>query len=339
MRYNDCNKTDTTNILKKGKAMVKIIREGKYEQLMTRVVEPGLAAMREEIDMPLSTGGTLHCEIYNRYDAQRAVVIVHGYTECAEKFRELVWYFLNNGFSVFSMDQRGHGKSVREVEDLSVTHVDRFSDYLRDLEEFMNKIVYPRMGDKKLCLFGHSMGGAVAAFALIEHPEWFSRAVLNAPMIAPITKPLPRLGAVAMGHMYCAAGKGKERAFVGKPFDAEREKFETSHMTSRVRFDYYQKKRVARPELQNCSPTYSWVREAASVTEPLLHRAQMIRVPVMLCQAIQDSIVGLGEQERFIKKVPDGKLVKFDAKHEIYSSHDEVLGDYVTKVIDFLSEE
>ena len=38
-------------------------------------------------------------------------------------------------------------------------------------------------------------------------------------------------------------------------------------------------------------------------------------------------------------KVPDGKLVKFDAKHELYSSHDEVLGDYVNKVIDFLSEE
>lgn len=319
--------------------MVKIIREAQYEKLMKKVVEPGLKALREEIDMPLSAGGSLHCEIYNRYDARRAVIIVHGYTECAEKFRELMWYFIQSGFSVFSMDLRGHGRSVREVEDLSVTHVEHFSDYLSDLEEFMEKIVYPRTIGQKLCLFGHSMGGAVAAFALIEHPEWFSRAVLNAPMIAPITKPLPRLAAKAMGDMYCLMGKGKERAFVGKPFDAAREKFDTSHMTSRARFDYYQQKRVAREELHNCSPTYSWVREAAGVTEPLMHRAQMIRVPVMLCQAIQDSIVGLEEQEKFIKKVPDGKLVKFDAKHELYSSHDEVLGDYVNKIMDFMSEE
>lgn len=319
--------------------MVKIIREAQYEKLMKKVVEPGLKALREEIDMPLSAGGALHCEIYNRYDARRAVVIVHGYTECAEKFRELMWYFIQSGFSVFSMDLRGHGRSVREVEDLSVTHVEHFSDYLSDLEEFMEKIVYPRTIGQKLCLFGHSMGGAVAAFALIEHPEWFSRAVLNAPMIAPITRPLPRLAAKAMGDMYCLMGKGKERAFVGKPFDAAREKFDTSHMTSRARFDYYQQKRVAREELHNCSPTYSWVREAAGVTEPLMHRAQMIRVPVMLCQAIQDSIVGLEEQEKFIKKVPDGKLVKFDAKHELYSSHDEVLGDYVNKIMDFMSEE
>ena len=319
--------------------MVKIIREAQYDKLMKKVVEPGLAALREEIDMPLSTGGTLHCEIYNRYDAKKAVVIVHGYTECAEKFRELAWYFIQSGFSVFSMDQRGHGRSVREVEDLSVTHVDKFGDYLRDLGEFMEKIVYPRAKGLKLCLFGHSMGGAVAAFALIEHPEWFSRAVLNAPMIAPITKPMPRRAAKEMGRVMCAMGRGKERAFVGKPFDPAREKYETSHMTSRARFDYYQQKRVAHPELQNCSPTYSWVREAAGVTEPLQHRAQMIRVPVMLCQAIQDTIVVLEDQETFIKKVPDGKLVKFDAKHELYSSHDEVLGDYVNKIIDFMSEE
>jgi len=289
--------------------------------------------------MPLSSGGTMHCEVYNRLDAKRAIVIAHGYTESAEKFRELTWYFINSGFSVFAMDHRGHGRSVREFEDTSVTHVDRFGDYLRDLEEFMEKIVAPRAAGQKLCLFGHSMGGAVAAFALIEHPEWFSRAVLNAPMIAPITKPLPRLMAYLMGHVFCLMGKGKARAFVGKPFDPEREKFETSHMTSRARFDYYQHKRNTRKELQNCSPTYSWVREAAGVTEPLLHRAQMIRVPVMLCQAMQDTIVKLPEQEQFIKKVPDGKLVKFDTRHEIYSAHDEVLGEYVNAVVGFLSED
>lgn len=319
--------------------MVKIIREKHYDKMMRTVVEPGLAAMREEIDMPLPSGGSLHCEVYNRLDAKKAVVIVHGYTECAEKYRELTWYLLYSGFSVFAMDLRGHGKSVREVADTSITHVERFSDYLQDLEVFMEKVVAPRTAGQKLCLFGHSMGGAVAAFALIEHPEWFSRAVLNAPMIAAITKPLPRTAAYLMGHTLCLVGKGKERAFVGKPFDPEREKFETSHMTSRVRFEYYQQKRCARPELQNCSPTNSWVREAASVTEPLLKRAQMIRVPVMLCQAMQDSIVELPAQEQFIKKVPDGKLAKFDTKHEIYSAHDEVLGEYVSSVIEFLSED
>ena len=315
--------------------MVKIIREKQVEKMMKTVVEPGLAAMREEIEMPLSSGGTLHCEVYNRFDAKRAIVLLHGYTESAEKYRELTWYFLQSGYSVFAMDHRGHGRSVREVEDTSVTHVEHFSDYLRDLEEYMEKIVYPRMGGGKIFLYAHSMGGALGAFALIEHPEWFSGAVLNAPMIAAVTAPLPRPLAHLLGHVLCRMGKGKQRAFVGKPFDPAREKFETSLITSRARFDYYQHKRNTRKELQNCSPTYAWVREAAGVTEPLLHRAGLIRVPVMLCQTTQDTIVRLAEQERFIKKVPDGKLVKFDTKHEIYSAHDEVLGEYVSTVLGF----
>ncbi len=317
---------------------MQMIREAQYEEMMRTVVEPGLAALREEIDMPLPTGGTLHAEVYNRYDARRAVVLLHGYTESAEKFRELTWYLVSAGYSVFAMDHRGHGRSVREVDDASVTHVGRFADYLHDLEAFMETVVFPRMGGGTLCLYGHSMGGALAAFALIEHPDWFARAVLNAPMIAPVTRPLPRRAAWLMGAAFCLLGKGKARAFVGKPFDPAREKFETSHMTSRARFDYYQQKRNARSELQNCSPTYSWVREAAGVTGPLLKRAGEIRVPVLLCQAARDSIVGLEEQRRFIERVPQGRLVTFDAKHELYSADDGVLADYLHTVIGFFDE-
>ena len=319
--------------------MLKLIREEHYEQMMKDVVEPGLAAMREEMEMPLEDGGTLHAEIYNRYDAKRAVVIVHGYTESAEKFRELVWYFLYAGFSVFSYDQRGHGKSVRVLEDTSVTHVDHFSDYLDDLRQFMEKIVLPRMSGAPVCVFGHSMGGAVAAFALMKHPDWFARAVLNAPMIAPVTKPLSRRNAVLMGKIFALLGKGRERAFVGKPFDPAREKFDTSHMTSKPRFDYYQHKRNTRKELQNCSPTYSWVREAAAVTEPLLAGAASIHTPVLMCQAALDSIVGLQEQDQFIALVPGGRKIVFQAKHEIYSSEQSVMEEYVKTIIDFLSEE
>ncbi|MBQ2990291.1 MAG: alpha/beta hydrolase [Clostridia bacterium] len=319
--------------------MVKLIREENYEQMMRGVVEPGLEAMREEIEMPLDGGGTLHCEIYNRYDAKRAVVIVHGYTESAEKFRELVWYFIHSGFSVFSYDQRGHGRSVRGVADTSITHVDRFDDYLRDLEQFVESVVRPRMGDAPLYLYGHSMGGAVAAFALIRHPDWFARAVLNAPMIAPVTKPLPRKAAKALGALYAALGKGRERAFVGKPFDPAREKFDTSCMTSRARFDYYQHKRNTRRELQNCSPTYAWVREAAGVTEPLLQNAPQIQTPILLCQAELDNIVELEEQNRFVELAPNAQKATFRAKHELYSSEQSVMEEYVKTVIGFLSQD
>ena len=58
--------------------MIKLIGEKNYEKMMRTVVEPGLAAMREEIDVSLAGGESLHAEIYNRFDAKGAVVIVHG---------------------------------------------------------------------------------------------------------------------------------------------------------------------------------------------------------------------------------------------------------------------
>ena len=319
--------------------MVKLIREEKFEKMMRTVVEPGLAAMREEMDMPLSGGGTLHAEVYNRLDAHQAVVLLHGYTESAEKFREMTWYFLHAGYSVFTYDHRGHGRSTRGVEDTSITHVERFDDYVRDLEEFMEKVVEPRMRGGRLCLYAHSMGGAVGAMALMRHPDWFDRAVLTAPMIAPSSAPYPRFVGEAIAWVMCALGKGKERAFIGKPFDPERETFELSCSTSRARFDYYQQKRVSQAHLQNCAPTYRWVKEAVGVTRTLLKRENNLRIktPVLLCQAGRDSVVCLPEQRRFVEQTPGAALRVFEtAKHEIYNSDDAVMREYVPAVINFL---
>ena len=68
--------------------MISILPESNYAAVMTETVEPYLDSRRQEMDMPLSTGGTLHAEVYEQPDATRAVVILHGYTESAEKFRE-----------------------------------------------------------------------------------------------------------------------------------------------------------------------------------------------------------------------------------------------------------
>lgn len=318
--------------------MVKLIAEKNYAQMMRDVVEPGLKAMREEIYMPLAGGGEMHAEVYNRFDAKKAVVILHGYTECAEKYHELSWYFIQAGYSVFVMDHRGHGYSVREVEDLSVTHVENFSQYLRDLEQFMDQIVRPRMGDAPLYLYGHSMGGAVAAIALMEHPEWFTRAVLNAPMIKAVTGGIPSGAAEAFVKLMCLLGKGKARAVVGKPYDPESETLENSHSTSRARFDYFQQKRRTTPNYQNCAPTNAWLREAVGVTRRLLDpkEAARIKTPLLLIQAGLDSIVCLPEQEQFAKLAPGASIYCFEkAKHEIYCNEDAVLEPYLQMIFDY----
>ena len=321
--------------------MLKLIGEKQYDKLMRTVVEPGLEAMREEIELPLPGGGSLHAEIYNRYDAKRAVVMLHGYTESAEKLREMAWYFLSSGYSVFSYDHRGHGQSVREIEDLTVTHVDRFGQYIEDLEVFMDKVVFPRMGDAPLMLYAHSMGGAVGAKAMMAHPGWFARAVLTSPMIAACTGGFPLPVAKGVLALSRKLGRGRARAIVGRDYDPEGERLETSCSTSLARFSYYKEKRMRNLHLRNCSPTNDWLWEALAVTDELLDPANAAKIttPLLLCQALQDDIVKLPEQEQFVSMIPGARLQAFDARHELYLSHDEVMEAYVRAVLGFFAEE
>ena len=306
--------------------------------MMAGTVEPALAEIRREVYLPVR-GGKLHVEVYEPADAHSALLLLHGYTESAEKFREMIWYFTQAGFAVYAPDQRGHGRSLRLSEDTSLTDVERFDDYVEDAERILDDLMQPPKTGRRSVLYAHSMGGAVGAFLLMRRPDAFDRAVLTSPMIALSSAPLPRWAGIAAGRLMCLAGKAKERAFIGKPFDAASETFENSFATSEARFAYYAKKRAENRHLQNCSPTYRWVCEAVKVTRGLLdpRNLQKIRTPVLLFQASRDTVVLLPEQEQFVAGLKQGRLVRCDARHEIYLSADEVLRPYVTQILDFLS--
>ena len=317
---------------------MEIIREAEYAKTMQETVEPALEKLRRTEELSLPAGGKLHLEYYEPEGAEKALLLLHGYTESGEKFREMIWYFIHACFAVYAPDQRGHGQSWRAIEDTSVTHVDAFSDYVDDAERVLD-FMQARKPDRRSFLYGHSMGGAVAAFLLMRRQEAFDGAVLSSPMIAPSSGSYPAWVGTTIASVMCLAGRGKKRAFIGKPYDPETEIFETSCDTSRARFDYYAAKRRAHRHLQNCSPTYRWVREAFGVTRPLLTPENLakIRTPLLLCQAGRDDVVLLPEQERFVEGLPNGRLIRFDeAKHEIYMADDAVMRRYVDTVLDFL---
>ena len=87
------------------------------------------------------------------------MVLLHGFTEFPEKYRELCRYLRQAGCTVWLPVLRGHGQG-------GIVHVDRFEDYVRDMACFLRDIVPERP-----LLFGHSMGGGVAMQYAIDHPE------------------------------------------------------------------------------------------------------------------------------------------------------------------------
>lgn len=314
-----------------------LLNEENFEELMTTEVEPFLASLRIDDTFISFDGKKIHYEGYMLPDAKATVVIVHGFTESAEKFRELSYYYLKNNMNVFAIDNRGHGHSYRLPGDLFTVRLEKFDDYINDLDVFVKDVVMKKSGSLPLYLYGHSMGGAVSARYLEEHPESFEKAILNAPMICAQTG-MSIFAAKALSGTLCAFGK-KHASVPGKCEFYEGRTYLQSDDTSKARFDYYHAKRLKEPNYQTSGPSFGWVKESMHMTDVVLSDAKCKRVAakVLILQPETDRKVISEYENKFCDKINDGRLVRFmNSKHEIYNSTNDVLHKYYTTIFDFL---
>ena len=320
-----------------------IIKDGCFAEFMKETVEPFLARRRKEIRIPREAGASLYCVRYDAGDAVGTVVISHGFTETAEKYLEVIYYFLKHHYHVYQPEHCGHGHSYRLVDDLSLVHVDRYERYVRDLiaAAGVAKREHP---EKPLFLFAHSMGGGIALAALSAQPELFERAVLSSPMVRPLTGSTPWPVAKLLANILCRTGKAEQYVPGGHAFDGE-ERFEDSAATSRERFEYYQKKRDTQPLYQMNAASCGWLNEAARLNRYLMRDAwKRVKTPLYIFQAQSDAFVSGGEQDRFAEKVNSAgktsviKTCVAGTKHEIFSSGEQAQRDYWERIFRFLSE-
>ncbi|MBQ7839595.1 MAG: alpha/beta fold hydrolase [Lachnospiraceae bacterium] len=340
-------KTEILNIEQGSRAVC--LDEAHLEELMDGQVEPFLEkirkwgrmkterlSMQEAEKMEEAPRDGLYYELYPQENAKGTIVISFGFTESCLKYHELIFYFYAQGYQVAVMDHRGHGKSVREVEDMTIVHIDLFTRYVKDLHRFVQTVVKPMSMKKPLYLYAHSMGGCIGAFYLEQYPKDFKAAVLNAPMLG-LKLGCPAWAARIICDMKVAKGEGKERLFVQSEFNPE-EPFEHSSASSKARHDYYQKKRRENEDYQTCSASYYWGKEAINagkfVISPI--QAAKVQTPLLLFQAQNDVLVKAAAQEKFISRVKDGRLVLVEGvRHEIYRAPNEVLGPYLEEIFRF----
>lgn len=112
-------------------------------------------------------------------EPRAAVVLAHGYGEHAGRYGPLARALTRGGYALFALDQRGHGRSGGERARVRDTRV-----LVRDLDRFAEGVASELPG-APLVLFGHSMGGAVAAELALARPDLFAAMVLSAPYLAP----------------------------------------------------------------------------------------------------------------------------------------------------------
>lgn len=312
-----------------------------YAETMEEAVLPYLKQRETQISVHGVGGKSIYCVRYDADAPRGTVLLVHGFTENACKFSELIYSLLQNGYSAVAYDHRGHGRSWRDDAvraDTSLTHVSDFNEYVKDMDAVYTQVVASM--PKPFAVFSHSMGGAVTGLFLERRPQAFSRAVFCAPMIAPNTSGLPKPVVTCMCRFFKLLGKEKERIFASKPYSGP-ERFETSCATGRERFDWYDKVKAAHKEFWNNGPTYGWLLNSVKVTRELLKKGEPERIscPVLLFTAENDGSVMPAEQETFISRITKGKHVFVQgARHEIYRSNDEVLFPWWHSILSFLQE-
>lgn len=297
--------------------------------------------------------GKLHYICYDsaKFDAVRehgatatfrgAVVISHGFTEFAERFAELAWYLLLDGFSVCILEHRGHGYSPRDVEDESLVWIDDWHRYVDDLAKFCSTIGQDYALGSPLYLYGHSMGGGIAAAMLERYPTIIDKAVLSVPMIAPKTG-MPLWLAPWIVELACAVGLSKHIAptqqYFSEDFD---EQFYQGLSMTRARWVH--DLRVKHPEYHTNAATFGWVREGLRMYRSVLRPSACAEVeaPLLVFQADNDAYVLPQPQSRFVSLVRAGgcpaQLVHLrGSRHEMTTERNEIMRQYVGRILDFL---
>ena len=317
-----------------------LIEASDYAAVMNNEVVPGLEKYQQDRIIPGKGGVSLFCSVFNADNPRGTVLLLHGFTENAYKYSELIWSLIHNHFCVLAYDQRGHGRSGRSdgLSDPSVTHVDHFEDYVEDLRIVCDTLLVnlPR----PWTLFAHSMGGAVASLYIEKYHETFSAVSLCAPMIAPNTGGIPSAVASAVCHAAILLGHGKHYPFFMKPYSGP-EPFETSCAADPARFAWYDAVKASRTEFRNSVPTYRWTAESIGVTRKILSSGapESITCPVLLSTADMDSSVMPLPQEKLISRIPMGRRIFVKgSRHEIFRSTNSVFFPWWHEVLSFLRE-
>ncbi|WP_144221296.1 alpha/beta fold hydrolase [Shewanella algae] len=268
--------------------------------------------------------------------AKQAVVISNGRVESYLKYRELIHDFYQQGFSVYALDHIGQGLSSRLTANPHQGHIDKFQDYVDHLHCFVEQVVVSNQYEQYF-LVGHSMGGAIGTLYLQQYPQRFTAAAFSAPMYG-IRLPMPRNFVRWLAGKLNSYGPHTEPNYVLSGHDYRPLEFKDNQLThSESRYQALLDLCRQRPEIQLGSPTNQWLIEALDACEKTITAAKESKVPILILQAEQDTIVD--NQAQIAAIGPEVILEKITgARHELFIEIDAIREQVLSIIFNFLAQ-
>lgn len=228
------------------------------------------------------------------------VFLVHGYSDHSGRYLHVGELLAKSGYAVHAPDCRGHGRSGGRRG-----HIDRFTDYLDDVEDF-SRFLRPKVGEKKLFVVAHSHGALIIGRWLLDRPDGIAGVVFSSPFIRLGFDP-PAL------KVFVAKLIGKVIPFL--PIGNE------LHVEDLSSDEAWQEK-TRQDELYLSKTTPRWFTEAQLAQEELLRRASEIVAPMLILQAGADPIVAPAASRELFDAITssDKEWESYEGfKHELFN--------------------
>jgi lysophospholipase len=276
---------------------------------------------------------------YERFDQdcnEVAIIVVPGWSEPYLKYAEVIYDLRQHGYCVYTYDHRGQGLSSHPLHNSQIGHVDDFDQYVKDLQQFDDKIVRSRP-HRKVFLLGHSMGGLVSVLYAAHTKQPIDGLMLIAPMLEIRTDPWPEPVAYAIVSVLDRLGLG-DRYVLGHG-DWQATSFAENRLThSRSRYafgvDLFRQDKT----LIVAGVSNRWLKTSIEHTRGLDSVASMIREKILLFQAGQDQFVKNSAENHFCEKASSCQKISYEnAKHELLMEKDTVRDSVFKHIYHFIN--
>lgn len=108
------------------------------------------------------------------------LVIAHGLGEHSGRYQNIVQALLPQGYVIYALDHRGHGRSPGQRGGIH-----QWADVRQDLRAFV-QLAQSREAGRPFFLMGHSMGGCMVLEYVLHYPDGLTAVVASAPAVGPL---------------------------------------------------------------------------------------------------------------------------------------------------------